>query len=172
MSDWARFVSTKQRGAGLLEFVVCIVVIAILGGLLLQRLWIYQGEAERAAVQMLVSNIRSALEIEAAQANLPGRSLDFTLLTEENPLNLLKVKPDNYAGEWYGPSAEDIGKGNWCFDRRDKTLLYLLNYANSFEDSQTKLLKFKVKLTRLPHSPAKPSGAPETFGVAFEQVKD
>ncbi|WP_432377435.1 hypothetical protein [Duganella sp. P38] len=156
----------------MLEFVVCFTVVAILGGLLLQRLWHYRAEAERAAVQMVIANIRSALEIKVAQANLPDGSLDFTFLTEENPLNLLKVKPVNYAGEWYRPSGADIGAGNWCFDRADKTLLYLLNNVNSFEDSQTKLLKFKVKLTRLPHSPAKPSGAPETLGVAFEQVKD
>lgn len=164
--------STKQRGAGLLEFAVAVIVIGILSGLLLERLWYYQGEAERAALQMTVANIRTALEIKVAEAKLPGSSENLTLLTEENPLNLLKDKPANYAGELYSPSAEDIGEGNWCFDRTDKTLIYLLNYGNSFEDSQTKLLKFKVKLTRLPQSPAKPSGTPEFNGVAFEQVKD
>lgn len=164
--------STKQRGAGLLEFAVAVIVIGILSGLLLERLWYYQGEAERAALQMTVANIRTALEIKVAEAKLPGSSENLTLLTEENPLNLLKDKPANYAGELYSPSAEDIGEGNWCFDRTDKSLIYLLNYGNSFEDSQTKLLKFKVKLTRLPQSPAKQSGAPEFNGVAFEQVKD
>jgi type II secretory pathway pseudopilin PulG len=167
-----RFVSAKQRGASLLEFAVSLIVVGILGGLLLQRLWYYQGEAEQVAVKMTVANIRSALEIKVAQAKLPGSSLDLTFLTEENPLNLLKVKPVNYAGELYSPSKEDIGAGNWCFDRSDKSLIYLLNNEKSFEDSQSKLLKFKVKLTRLPQRPAKPSGAPDNDGVAFEQVKD
>jgi len=165
-------VSAKQRGASLLEFAVSLIVVAILGGLLLQRLWYYQGEAEQVALKMTVANIRSALEIKVAQAKLPGSSLDLTFLTEENPLNLLKVKPVNYAGELYSPSEEDIGAGNWCFDRSDKSLIYLLNNEKSFEDSQSKLLKFKVKLTRLPQRPAKPSGAPDNDGVAFEQVKD
>lgn len=141
-------------------------------GLLLQRVRFYQGEAERAAVQMTVANIRSALEIKVAQAKLPGSRADLTFLTEENPLNLLKVKPANYAGELYHPHEDDIGKGNWCFDRADKTLIYLLNNENSFEDSQTKLLKFKVKFKGLPQPTAKPSGTPDTDGVAFEQVKD
>lgn len=167
-----RFVSAKQRGAGLLEFAVVAIVVGILAALLLQRLWYYQGEAEQVAVKMMVANIRSALEIKVAQAKLPGSSLDLTFLTEENPLNLLKVKPANYAGELYSPSKEDIGAGNWCFDRGDKSLIYLLNYGKSFEDSQSKLLKFKVKLIRLPQRPAKPSGAPDIDGVAFEQVKD
>lgn len=164
--------SAKQRGASLLEFAVAVIVIGILCSLLLQRLWYYQGEAELASIRMTVANIRSALEIRAAHAKLPGSSENLTLLAEENPLNLLKDKPVNYAGELYSPRAEDVGEGNWCFDRTDKTLIYLLNYGNSFEDSQTKLLKFKVKLTRLPQSPAKPSGTPEFNGVAFEQVKD
>lgn len=165
-------VTGKQRGASLLEFAVAILVVGILMGLLLQRLWFYQGEAERVAVQMTVANVRAALEIKATQSKLLGRSNDLTLLTEENPLNLLKNKPVNYAGEFFSPSDDDIGEGNWCFDRTDKSLIYLLNFGKSFEDAQTKRLKFKVKLLRLPHSPAKPSGAPESAGVAFEQVKD
>lgn len=167
-----RFVSAKQRGASLLEFAIVVIVLGILIGLLLQRLWYYQGEAEQAALKMTVANIRSALEIKAAQAKLPGSSVDLTLLAEDNPLHWLKDKPANYVGELYSPTAEDIGKGNWCFDRTDKSLIYLLNFSNSFEDSQVKLLKFKVKLMRLPQSPAKPSGAPGFNGVAFEQVKD
>jgi general secretion pathway protein G len=166
------FVSAKQRGASLLEFAVAVIVVGILSGLLLQRVWYYQGQAEQAAVQLTVANVRTALEIKVTQAKLPGRSEDLTFLAEQNPLNLLKTKPDNYVGELYSPGKDDIGAGNWCFDRTDKTLIYLLNNANSFEDSQSKLLKFKVKLLRLPHSPAKPSGAPGFNGVAFEQVKD
>lgn len=164
--------TAKQRGASLFEFAVAVVVVGILIGLLLQRLWYYQGEAERAAVQMTVANVRTALEIKAAQAKLPGRSIDLTFLTEQNPFDLLKAKPANYAGELFSPDNDDIGAGNWCFDRTDKSLIYLLNFGNSFRDAQTKRLKFKVKLLRLPHSPAKPSGAPEPVGVALEQVKD
>lgn len=166
------FVTAKQRGASLLEFAVAVLVVGVLSGLLLQRIWYYQGEAERVAVQMTVANVRTALEIKVAQAKLPGSSTDLTLLTEENPLDLLKTKPANYTGALFSPSNDDIGPGNWCFDRTDKSLIYLLNFGNSFTDAQTKRLKFKVKLLRLPHSPAKPSGAPEPLGVAFEQVKD
>lgn len=168
----ARFVSAKQRGASLLEFAVAVAVIGILMGLLLQRIWYYQGEAEKAAVEMTVANVRTALEVKVAEAKLPGRSIDFTFLAEENPFNFLKSKPANYAGELFNPSDKEIGEGRWCFDRADKTLVYLLNNRNSFVDAQSKRLKFKVKLFRLPQSLAKPSGTPEPESVAFEQVKD
>lgn len=168
----AMVVSAKQRGASLLEFAVTVAVIGILMGLLLQRIWYYQGEAEKAAVEITVANVRTALEIKVAEAKLPGRSSDLTFLTEENPFNLLKNKPVNYSGELFRPSDKDIGDGNWCFDRADKSLIYLLNNRNSFVDAQSKRLKFKVKLFRLPQSLAKPSGTPEPESVAFEQVKD
>jgi type II secretory pathway pseudopilin PulG len=165
-------VSGKQRGASLLEFAVSVCVLGILIAVLLNRVFFYQGEAERAAVESTVAALRTALEIKVTQLKLLDRSEDLTFLTEENPLNLLKVKPANYSGELYNPSNDDIGNGNWCFDRGDKTLIYLLNKRNSFGDAQTKRLKFKVKLFRLPNSPAKPSGTPEPISVAFEQVKD
>jgi len=166
------FVTAKQRGASLLEFGVAVAVVGILATILLQRLFYYQGEAERVAVEHTVANVRSALEFKVAQGKLPGGSIDLTILAEQNPLNLLKNKPANYAGEFFQPSDDDVGKGNWCFDRYDKSLIYLLNNGNSFRDAPSKRLKFKVKLFRLPYSPAKPSGAPELDGVAFEQVKD
>jgi type II secretory pathway pseudopilin PulG len=166
------FVTAKQRGANLLEFAVAVGVISILMTILLQRVFYYQGEAERVAVEQTVANVRAALEIKVAEQKLPSSSIDLTLLTEQNPLNLLKNKPSNYAGEFFQPTNQDIGPGNWCFDRHDKSLVYLLNNQAAFNDAQLKRLKFKVKLLRLPHSPAKPSGTPEPSGVAFEQVKD
>lgn len=172
MIFYATSVSAKQRGASLLEFAVAAAVIGILISVLLQRLWYYQGEAELRAVEMTVANVRTALEMKVVEAKLPGRNRDLTFLAEENPFNLLKDKPVNYVGEFFRPSDNDIGAGNWCFDRADKSLIYLLNNGNSFRDAQSKRLKFKVKLFRLPHSPAKPSGTPATEGVAFEQVKD
>ncbi|MYM26131.1 hypothetical protein GTP46_26215 [Duganella sp. FT135W] len=161
----AMFVSAKQRGASLLEFAVTVSVIGILMALLLQRIWYYQDEAEKAAVEMTVANVRAALEIKVVEAKLPGRSIDLTIFTEENPLNLLKSKPANYAGELFNPNDKDIGAGNWCFNRTDKSLIYLLNKRISFVDAQSKRLKFKVKLFYLPQSP-------EPGSVAFEQVED
>jgi type II secretory pathway pseudopilin PulG len=166
------FVTGKQRGANLLEFAIAVGVVAVLMTILLQRVVYYQGEAERVAIRQTVANVRAALEIKVAEQKLPHSSIDLTVLAEQNPLNLLNDKPPNYAGEFFQPTDLDIGAGNWCFDRWDKSLIYLLNNRGAFGDAQSKRLKFKVKLLRLPHSPAKPSGTPEPSGVAFEQVKD
>ena len=166
------FVTQKQRGASLLEFALIVVVVGVLTTVLLHRIRYYQAEADEAAMRMTVAHLRTALEIKVAQGKLPSGTLDLTILAEQNPFDWLKDKPANYAGEYFFPSDDDIGEGNWCFDRSDKSVIYLLNFSRGFLDASTKRLKFKVKLLRLPHSPAKPSGAPRPVGVAFEQVKD
>jgi type II secretory pathway pseudopilin PulG len=165
------FVTAKQRGASLLEFTVAVAVVAILLTVLLQRLWYYQGEAEQAAVQTVVGTLRTALDFEVAQGKLPGRTLNLTILTEQNPFSLLKNKPSNYVGELFRPNDGDIGEGNWCFDRSDKSLVYLLNKRNSFLDAETKRLIFKVKLLYLPQRTVGVS-APAEAGVTFEQVRE
>jgi general secretion pathway protein G len=160
------FVTAKQRGASLLEFAVVVTVIGLLITFLLISVQFYQRAAERAAIKLVVVNIRTALEIKVAQGKLPGQVVDFADLAEQNPLRLLKNNPANYAGELFSPRDSDIGEGNWCFDRGAKTLIYLLNSGNSFGDAQTQRLGFKVKLLRLPNST-------DPFqGVVFEQVKD
>lgn len=166
------FVTQKQRGASLLEFALIVVIVGILTTVLLQRIWHYQGEANEAAMRMTVANVRTALEIKVVHGKLPSGTIDLTMLAEQNPFDWLKDKPANYVGEYFSPSDADIGEGNWAFDRSDKSVIYLLNISSGFLDAPTKRLKFKVKLLRLPHSPAKPSGAPGPLGVAFEQVRD
>ena len=159
-----------QSGFKLFEFAVATAIFAILVTVLLQRIWFYHDQAEQIAVQQVVANIRSALQIKVAQGKLPGQHVDLTILAEQNPLQWLTEKPANYAGEYFSPTDQEVAVGNWYFDRHDKKLIYLLNNRNSFGSAELKRLKFKVKLLRLPKSSAKPPGTPDIDGVAFEQV--
>lgn len=174
LADLAIPVAVKQQraqaGFKLFELAVAAAIFAILVTVLLQRLWFYQAEAERVAVQQVVANIRTALEVKVVQSRLPGHKLDLTILVEQNPLQWLSDKPANYAGEYFAPTDQEVAVGNWYFDRRDKMLVYLLNNRNFLGSSQLKRLKFKVKLFRLSNSPVKPPGASDPDGVAFEQV--
>lgn len=162
----------RQRGATRFEFAVAVAILAILAGVLLERLAFYQDRAELVAVQQVTANIRAALDVKVAQAQLPGRGVDLAQVTMQNPIALLDRKPANYLGEYFSPNNAELPSGNWYFDRRDKTLIYLLNNRESFGNAPAKLLKFKVKLLRLPTTVAKPSGASENAGVTFEQVND
>jgi type II secretory pathway pseudopilin PulG len=162
----------RQGGVSRFEFAVVVAILAILAGVLLERLAFYHEQAELVAMQQVAANIRTALDVQTTQAQLPGRSVDLAQLAGQNPIALLDRKPANYLGEYFSPNVAELPAGNWYFDRHDKTLIYLLNNRESFGNAPAKLLKFKVKLLRLPTKVAKPSGASEAAGVTFEQVND
>lgn len=125
-------VTPKLRGYSVLEFVVTLTVVAILMAVLLNRMAYYQVEAERVSFMATVANLRSALQLQQAASKLPQSTLDLTMLAEENPFNWLKDKPGNYVGEYFSPTDAQIGKGNWCYDRRDKSVVYLSNNPETF----------------------------------------
>jgi general secretion pathway protein G len=137
----------KHAGFTLYEFAVSGAVLAVLAGLLLSRAAVYQEEAERVAVQELVGTLRRALQLHAS--GLRDHQRATRQLLEDNPLDWLARKPDNYLGEFYSPDLEKMPHGNWLFDRRDKCLVYLLDNHKSFYFRASKLLKFKVEFARL-----------------------
>lgn len=165
-------VTSKQRGYSLLEFVVAVAIVAVLAAVLLNRVAYYQVQVERVSLQTTVANLRLSLQSRIEQGKLPGGSSNLTMLAEENPFSWLKSKPVNYAGEYYAPSDAQIGAGNWCYDRSDKSVVYLLNNAETFSQGQAKRLKFKVKLLHLLNTSGVAENAAGTVvGLDIEQVK-
>ncbi|MGZ5199985.1 MAG: hypothetical protein ACXWC4_09465 [Telluria sp.] len=159
-----------ETGASLFELAVAICVLAALAGVLLLRISAYQREAERVAVQQVVATLRAALAIRESALGQHGAKH----LSEENPFEWLSEKPENYLGEYYSPDLEKIPVGNWVFDRRDKTLIYLLNSHKSFYFSASELLKFKVEFGQLPTQVAGLEKRPAEVskGAVLVQVSD
>src|SRR5476649_1274806 len=83
-------VSRKQRnhqgGAFLFQVCIGIAVFGILLSILLQRIAYYQDKAEEAAVILIVSGVRTALEVKLVEAKLPGTRVQIVDLAEQNPL--------------------------------------------------------------------------------------
>lgn len=159
-----------SRGFSLLELAVCTVVVALLSGVLLQRLLDYRERAELASVEQLAGVLRSALVLKAGEFQARGRESEIASLVGKNPIDLLAEKPRNYAGEYFTPTEEQVTPGNWYFDLKTKTLVYLISRENKFPYGTAKRINFKVELSRLPTIPAKQSGTPETRTVALTQV--
>ncbi len=117
--------STRQRGFTLLEMIVVISLIAILAGMLLQRVWLYQEQAEKAAMEQMAGALQTALVLQYAQFLTHGQESEIKTLTSENPLRWLMQKPGNYVGEFYGVSAEAVAPGSWAFDLKSRELVYV-----------------------------------------------
>ncbi|RSZ60096.1 type II secretion system protein [Massilia atriviolacea] len=161
---------SSPRGFSLLELAVCTVVVAVLIGVLLQRLLDYRERAEMAAVEQLAGVLRTALALKVGQLQARGRESDIASLAGTNPIELLAEKPRNYAGEFFTPTAQQVAPGNWYFDRKTKSLVYLISKEKKFPQGTVTRINFKVEFSRLPTIPAKQSGTPESRTVALTQV--
>lgn len=151
----------RYRGATRFEFAVCVVVMGLLAGVLLGRLLEWRAQSERVAAYHVVGALRTALAAREAQLSAAGRDAAFALM-QENPMSWLLRHPANYLGEYYAPDPAMLRRGAWFFDRRDRTVNYLLS-SDTFSSRTSNLLKFKVELSSSYH-PA-PSGRSGNYGA-------
>ena len=140
----------RSAGASLLELGVIIALIAILMVIATDRIWALRVEAERVGVMDTVGTLRSALGITIAARLAKGESLSaIASLQNSNPMALLKQVPADYIGELANPKPAEIPPHRWYFDRRQRMLIYRVEYAKQF---QSKLggpprLRFHIALT-------------------------
>jgi prepilin-type N-terminal cleavage/methylation domain-containing protein len=145
----------SSSGFTLFEFLVVVVLISLLGAVLLDRLALYQEQAEKAAMQQMISDLRSTLRMKIADRLLNGRQ-GQTKLVDENPMDWLIGKPSNYVGERFGPAPGSMPGGLWYFDLRDKTLIYVVAGRHFVADpAGRKEVRFQVR----PASSIKPQAS-------------
>jgi len=138
------------RGFTLIEFAMVVCIIAILATLLLNRLVFYNEQAEKVAMEQTLGTLRSALHLQVASYLLNGKSTQIAQLAEQNPMNWLAEKPNNYAGEFYTPKPGIVATGSWYYDVPSKSLIYLAHHHEYLHVSPDRSyrLQFRVKLLR------------------------
>lgn len=161
----------SSRGFTLLEMIVVISLVAVLAGMLLQRVWFYQEQAEKAAMEQMAATLQTALLLQYAQLLTRGQESETKTLTTENPTRWLVQKPANYAGEFYAMTPAAIAPGNWAFDLKSRELIYVpyrAEYLQAGADGR-KWVRYRASLkydsVRLANH-----GAQELSGVLFEPV--
>lgn len=163
----------KARGFSLLELSVATIVVLLLSGLLLIRLQVYQRDVELVAVGQLIGTLRTALSVESAKLSVAKMEHQLPLVIDENPIHLLVSPPANYLGEYYAPLGSSLPRGNWYFDRSDKTLVYLISKEKTFGGEGVNFLKFKVEFPDFNLQVSKPSDTPHAVkGAVLREVTD
>lgn len=158
------------RGFALLELAVAAVVLSLMAGVLLNRLVPYIGESEYVAAKQLIGSLRTALSVRSARAVSEGGQGALLAVAQENPMDWLVDRPKNYLGEYYSPNESELPRGNWYFDKANRTLVYLSASYKSFSAETPKFLRFKVELLRVPN-PVKPEIRSEvTDGLALVEI--
>ena len=162
----------RQGGATRLELAVVTILVALLAGMLLDRLIGWQGETERVAAKQLISSLRTALAMRSAEATARGGDTGLMTLAHQNPMRWLQKTPENYLGEYYSAPKEGLPAGHWYFDRSSETLVYLPSGHKSFSSGIQKVLMFKVELLHVP-DPVGASGRRElSTGLVLDQIDD
>lgn len=138
--------SVRQAGFSLFEFVVVIVIIAILSGLLLVRVLPLIGQAERVAFLQTRNEIQSALLLEAAERVVRGESHTLIALTAVNPMDLLLEPPGNYVGAYSARRPESLPRRSWYFDDQQKLMVYRPGRQSGFTaiDGPSDRIELKV----------------------------
>ena len=90
----------KHWGFSLFEFVVAIAIVAVFGGVLLQRMLYLQEIAEMTAMNLTVANLRTGLRNKTGDLLIRDKVVEIATLADENPVNWLQAQPENYLGEF------------------------------------------------------------------------
>lgn len=162
----------SARGFALFELAVAAAVLTLLAGVLLNRLAPYAGESEVVAAKQLIGTLRTALAVRSAQAISREGQAGLMAVAHENPMDWLVERPKNYLGEYYSPKESELPKGNWYFDKANKTLVYLSASSKSFSVEIPKFLRFKVKLLRVPKPVETDGRSKVTEGLVLDEVED
>ena len=168
----------SSKGFTLIELVVVITIIAILTSALLTRIWFYQEQAEKAAMEQVAGALQSAMVLQYGHLLVRGKESEAISLVMENPTRWLMRVPPNYAGEFYDMTLAAIAPGNWAFDLKTRELIYVPDRSDYFVPGKDglKWVRYRARL-EYEHVPSaavprgENKGAEEIAGVLFEPVE-
>jgi general secretion pathway protein G len=141
---------SRARGFSLFELAIAFALIAILAGVLLERMTYYQEYAEKANMEQVAMDVRSSVNLRVAELVLENRFAELDTLAAQNPLDLLLRKPQNYLGVLSSPTPDAVAAGNWYFDKEKKEVVYCADLGRFFvpDSHGRKCASWRVVLIR------------------------
>ena len=121
----------RQFGASALEFSVAILVISVVSATILQRLFYVQEYAEKVAMELMISNFRTALRVQVGELLIADRATEISKLAGANPVDWLESWPENYRGALNAVPGVAF-KGQWYFDAAKRELVYTADSRRYF----------------------------------------
>ena len=163
----------RQTGFTLFELILVVCIVALMAGILLNRMQLYEEAAEKAAMQQTAAAIKSALQMRVAAYMISGRDNEIEHLRSENPVSWLQEAPVDYVGEFYADAYARVRPGSWYFDLTRRELVYVISLGNNFKPGTDgrKWVRYRV---RIEYEQVPEKGAPPRkvlSAVSFVPVK-
>ena len=152
----------RGAGFGLLELVVLLCVAVVLATLLARGVLYYEERAERAAVELLLEQMRKGLQIQMTELIFSNRQAQVAELEKTNPMKWLESPPANFAGDY--PAKPRPGK--WYYEPQQHQIVYVPDnnaYLKAGE-ATLKELRFAVVVPML-SDPATGGKTPSGVGL-------
>lgn len=162
---------SSERGFSLIELIVVVIVVVILATALLERVWFYQEQAEKAAMVAVAATIQTALVMQYGRLITRGVEREITALATGNPMNWLAKQPRNYSGEYYDPTPRSVSPGSWMFDLKTRELIYVPDRTEHFVPGKDgkNWIRYRVNIVYEPDARGKSSS--ELVGTLFEPTE-
>jgi len=143
----------RARGFTLFEFLVVVCLIAVLASVAAHKLFGVQVEAERAAVDMVLGNVRSAIGMKVAQEFAKDPALRVAALDGTNPMGLMFEPPAGYVGERTVAGSGALRRGEWAYDPAQKVLVYRVRNSGELDGGRRHAdgevdLRFRLSVLR------------------------
>jgi len=152
----------RQRGSSPFEFVVATAIVGVIGGVLLEHMLYLQEYAEMTAMDLTVANLRTGLRYKAGDLLIRDKVPEIATLADENPIDWLQNRPDNYLGEFDVEPDTDL-RGKWYFDKTRRELVYTINNRRHFVPASGQDYDLRWHAVRLGANAASVAGSPSNL---------
>ena len=105
----------------------------------------YMEMAEKAAMEMTVSNVSSALNVYYATQVMTGAQTESANWTKRNPFELAHTFPPGYLGELGQRDTATVARPAWLFDAANAELLYLPRLHSHLSSALPGELRFRLR---------------------------
>ena len=129
---------------------IALLLVSVLIGVFLDRALYYREMAEKSAMEQVALDLRSSVNLRVAELVLANRFGDLIPMADQNPMDLLAGKPQNYLGVLAGSGVQEVVTGNWYFDRTSKEVVYFVDSGRYFapDDQGRKRVAWRVRLVQ------------------------
>lgn len=163
--------SQASCGFTLIELVIVISIIAVLAGMLMNRVLFYQEMAEKSAMQQVAGSLQSAMILQYGHRMASNMGSWVKEISTDNPMNWLVQKPKNYAGEFINVNTSALEPGNWAFNLATHELIYVPKHTEYFKPAKDgyKWIRYRTRI--IYESTNGTKGAKVLAGATFSPVE-